>query len=74
MAVFEVADPALGTDLSAGSGEIDSGEIESNEIDSGEEILERVAHLVDCEGPGPRAARSSGRSERESRMTAPAPP
>ena len=50
MAVFEVADPALGTDLSAGSGEIDSGEIDSNEIDSGEEILERMAHLVDCEG------------------------
>ena len=35
MAVFEVADPAVGTDLSA---------------ISGEEILERMAHLVDCEG------------------------
>ena len=35
MAVFEVADPGLGTDLSAVSGE---------------EILERMAHLIDCEG------------------------
>src|SRR5215203_5272946 len=35
MADFEVADPALGTDLSAVSGE---------------QILERMAHLVDCEG------------------------
>src|SRR5678809_125030 len=35
MGVFEVADPGLGTDLSAVSGE---------------EILERMAHLVDCEG------------------------
>ena len=35
MADFEVADPGLGTDLSAVSGE---------------EILERMAHLVECEG------------------------
>src|SRR6186713_3038159 len=35
MAVFEVADPGLGTDLSAVSGEA---------------ILERMAHLVECEG------------------------
>jgi len=35
MADFEVADPGLGTDLSAVSGE---------------EILERMAHLIDCEG------------------------
>ena len=41
MAVFEVADPALGTDPSAYSRE---------EIDSGEEILERMAHLIECEG------------------------
>ena len=35
MAVFEVADPAVGTDLSA---------------ISGEEILDRMAHLIECEG------------------------
>jgi hypothetical protein len=39
MAVFELADPGLGTDLSPAPGN-----------DSGEEILERMAHLVDCEG------------------------
>jgi hypothetical protein len=40
MAWFEVADPALGTDLS----------VDSREIDSGEEILERMSHLIECEG------------------------